>query len=287
MLAHPGHQGGLLRRLDADREVHLRRPARAHGKRVQALGRRQEPRGRAARRGSRLRRRCDDRRRLRLGGRALHGGIGGGRRRRRGRCHRDRLAARARGIAVGSGRPRRSRTWGRSSPARHASASSVSSMAAWPRARRSSSTAAPTCAGHDGGFFVGPTLFDRATPADDDLPRGDLRTGARDRARRFAGRRRSHWSTPIPMPTARRCSRARATRPAASRRRSRSDGRHQRADPGADGVLLVRRLAQLAVRRPARARHGRRAFLHARQGGHRRWPDDGSAAPGFHMPTLG
>ena len=37
ILAHPGHQRGVVRRLDADREVHLR-DRRAHGKRVQALG---------------------------------------------------------------------------------------------------------------------------------------------------------------------------------------------------------------------------------------------------------
>ena len=35
-------------------------------------------------------------------------------------------------------------------------------------------------------------------------------------------------------------------------------GRHQRADPRAGGVLLVRRLEELALRRPARARHRER-----------------------------
>ena len=77
-----GHQGGVLRRIDADRALHLRdrnppRQARAGARR------RQESRRRDARCRSRVRRRRADRRRLRLRGRALHGGIGRGRGRRR------------------------------------------------------------------------------------------------------------------------------------------------------------------------------------------------------------
>ena len=45
-------------------------------------------------------------------------------------------------------------------------------------------------------------------------------------------------------------------------------GRRQRADPGADGVLLLRRLEGLAVRRHPRARRRGRALLHPRQGRH-------------------
>ena len=45
-------------------------------------------------------------------------------------------------------------------------------------------------------------------------------------------------------------------------------GRDQRADPGADGVLQLRRLEELAVRRHPRPRHRRRALLHPRQGHH-------------------
>ena len=45
-------------------------------------------------------------------------------------------------------------------------------------------------------------------------------------------------------------------------------GRHQRADPGADGVPLFRRLEALAVRRLHVVRRGRRALLHALQVGH-------------------
>src|SRR5439155_506659 len=50
-------------------------------------------------------------------------------------------------------------------------------------------------------------------------------------------------------------------------------GRHQRADPGAGGVLLVRRLEELALRRPARARHRGGQVLYQDQGG-----DDALAA---------
>ena len=76
------HRGGELRRLDADRAVHLRdrhaeRQARA------GPGRREEPHGRAARRRHGARRRLRGQRGLRLGRRALHGDLGardGGRR---------------------------------------------------------------------------------------------------------------------------------------------------------------------------------------------------------------
>ena len=71
---HPGHR---LRRLDADRRVHLR--ARLRGGQARAvLRRRQEPHDRHARRRHGPGRRRADRRRLRLGRRALHGGLGGG-----------------------------------------------------------------------------------------------------------------------------------------------------------------------------------------------------------------
>jgi len=44
--------------------------------------------------------------------------------------------------------------------------------------------------------------------------------------------------------------------------------RHQRADPGAGGLLLLRRLEELALRRPAHARPGGRQVLHAHEGRH-------------------
>jgi hypothetical protein len=45
-------------------------------------------------------------------------------------------------------------------------------------------------------------------------------------------------------------------------------GRHQRAHPGADGLLQLRRLEELAVRRQPRPRRRGRALLHPRQGHH-------------------
>ena len=71
------HRGHRLRRLDADRRIHLR--ARLRGGQARAvLRRRQEPHDRHARRRHGPGGRCAGRRRLRLGRRALHGGFGGG-----------------------------------------------------------------------------------------------------------------------------------------------------------------------------------------------------------------
>ena len=84
ILAHPEHPRRLVRRLDADRELHLRDGRRARQARAGA-GRRQEPRGGAAGCRHRVRRRCDHRRRLRFRRRTLHGDLGGRRRRRCGR----------------------------------------------------------------------------------------------------------------------------------------------------------------------------------------------------------
>ena len=56
-----------------------------------------------------------------------------------------------------------------------------------------------------------------------------------------------------------------------ARLRPRHRGRHgrgQRADPGADGVPLVRRLEGLALRRPPHARAGGRALLHPAEDDH-------------------
>src|SRR5439155_9417979 len=55
--------------------------------------------------------------------------------------------------------------------------------------------------------------------------------------------------------------------PVAVRRQGR-DGRGQRADPGARRVLLVRRLEELALRRPAHLRARGHPVLHARQSRH-------------------
>ena len=90
-----GRAGGELRRLDADRALHLHDRHRARQARAGA-GRRQEPRGGDARRGPRDGGGRAGRRRLRLGGRALHGHFGGGVRRRRDRRRRASAACRGR-----------------------------------------------------------------------------------------------------------------------------------------------------------------------------------------------
>ena len=84
VLEHPEIAAVSLRRLDADRALRLRdgheeRQARAGARRGE------EPHDRAARRRHRHGRRRGRQRRLRLGGRALHGGLDAGRGRPRGR----------------------------------------------------------------------------------------------------------------------------------------------------------------------------------------------------------
>ena len=77
ILDHPDIVGHRLRRLDADRGIHLRARLR-RGQARAVLRRRQEPHDRHARRRHGPGGRCADRRRLRLGRRALHGRVGGG-----------------------------------------------------------------------------------------------------------------------------------------------------------------------------------------------------------------
>ena len=71
------HPGGRLRRLVGDRRIHLCDRLRARQTRA-VLRRRQEPHDRDAGRRHGPGGRCADRRRLRLGRRALHGGVGRG-----------------------------------------------------------------------------------------------------------------------------------------------------------------------------------------------------------------
>src|SRR4029077_14710237 len=60
----------------------------------------------------------------------------------------------------------------------------------------------------------------------------------------------------------------RRRRPAVPVRGERRHGRRQRPDPGAGRLLLVRRLEELALRRPARLRARGDPVLHAGQGRH-------------------
>ena len=115
----PRRPGDQLRRLDADRALHLR-DRDARGQTLPGAGRRQEPHGRDARRRSRPGRGRADGRRLRLGGRTLHGDLG--------RCagrRGDGECARRKAHAEGAGAEDRARHGprGRDGSAGHAPAS--------------------------------------------------------------------------------------------------------------------------------------------------------------------
>jgi len=121
-------------------------------------------------------------------------------------------------------------------------------------------------AGHEKGFFVGPTLFAQCHHRHDNLQGRDFRPGA-DRAARCNFRRGDQHDQQQSLRQRHRdlhrFGRGGAALPERDRGRH---GWHQCAYSGTDGVLLLRWLEVLAVRRPAHARHGRRIFLHPHQG---------------------
>ena len=117
--------------------------------------------------------------------------------------------------------------------------------------------------GHEGGFFTGGTLFDHVTP------------GMRLYKEEIFGPvlacvRVPDFGAALDLVnaheygngvvTASRARRQRRTRIRASR--PGRHGRHQCADPGPDGLARLRRLEEEPVRRHARLRRRRRAFLH-------------------------
>ncbi len=218
----PGGQGDLVRGLDADREVHLR-DGRAQRQARAGAGRREEPRGRAARRGPRLRDRGDHRRGLRLRGRALHGDLGG-RRRRRGR---RRAGREARGARAPRPRRARRRPERRDGPGHHRARRATGSSAyidggVAEGARLVVDGRKPGVPGHDERLLRRPDAVRRRHAGDGDLPRRDLRPGAVRRAQRVADRRdRAHQRQSV-RATAPRSSRAPDTRRGGSSRTSRS-----------------------------------------------------------------
>ena len=121
--------------------------------------------------------------------------------------------------------------------------------------------------GHERGFFLGPCLFDDVKPQmsiyTDEIfgpVLSVVRAGSYDEAlcsreRQPLRQRRRHLHE------------RRGSRPAVPERGPGGHGRRQRPDPGADGLLLVRRLEELALRRLARPRARGDPLLHARQGG--------------------
>jgi malonate-semialdehyde dehydrogenase (acetylating)/methylmalonate-semialdehyde dehydrogenase len=122
--------------------------------------------------------------------------------------------------------------------------------------------------GHEQGFFIGPSLFDRVTP--------DMQAYKEEifgpvlqivRAPDFE----TALKLPLGPPVWQRRRHLHAQRPRRARvRRARQcrDGRHQRADPGARRLSHVRRLEALGVRRHQPARHGRREVLDQGQDDH-------------------
>ncbi len=246
-------------------------PRARHRERQAGAGprRREEPRDRAAGRRPRLRLRPPGRRRVRLGGRALHGDLGGGRRR------------------VGAATSWSPRSARRRAPSRSAPAATPDSemgpvvTAAAPdrivgligtgaeqgadarRRRPRAHRARPR-----ERLLRRPDGDRQGHPGDGRLPRGDLRPGAVGGARRHGGRGdRADQRQPVRQ-RHRDLHLLRRGGAAVPARGERRDDRHQRADPGADGLLLLRRLEGLAVRRQAHPRAGGRLVLHPGQGRH-------------------
>ena len=126
-----------------------------------------------------------------------------------------------------------------------------------PKARKSWSTAARS--GMKEGFFLGTTLFDHVKPEMEVYKNeifGPVLVVLRVKTLEEAIALVNSQSLRQRHGDLHRVGRRGAPLPERDPGRH---GRHQRADPGAGRVLLVRRLEELAVRRPARARHGRRS----------------------------
>ena len=263
----PGRGRDLLRRLDPDR--FLRAPARLRAGQAGPGARRgEEPRRGAARRRPGLRGRPDHLGRVRLGRRAVHGDL---RRRRRGHGRgRARRAAAGRG-GRHHGRPGRRRGQ-RHGADRHPAGPGPDRRLRQPRraGRRHPGGGRP----RPGGGRARGRLFHRPQPV---RPRGDghghlhrrdLRAGPGRAAGRLAGpgdradQRQPvrQWHGRVHLQRARR-----AHLPAV---RARGHDRRQRPDPRSDGLLFLRRLEGLPVRRHPRARRGRHPVLHPGQGHH-------------------
>ncbi|CAK7284437.1 hypothetical protein SGPA1_30310 [Streptomyces misionensis JCM 4497] len=275
----PGRAGRLLRRLHPDRPVHPRHRLRQRQART-GPGRRQEPHaGAAGRRPGRGGRR-GRLRRLRLRRRALHGRLGPG----RGRLHRRRAG----GEDPRARREDQDRSGQRpvlrDGPADHRRPPRQGRLLRRERGRRGRRGGPRRHRLHRGGLrgrsldrhlAAGQGAHDRQG-----LPGRDLRPGAVRAARghlrggrgadeRLAVRQRHRDLHPG--------RRRRPPLPAGDRGRH---GRRQRADPGAGGLPLLRRLEGLALRRPPHLRQRRHALLHPRQGRHHPLARPGGRARG-------
>ena len=243
-----------------------------HGKRVQALGGAKNHAVVLPDADLEFADRGDHRRGLRLGRRALHGDLGGRRRRRRRRrARRAPRRARARRIATGPGDAPGVEMGPVITCAARDRIARLHRPAASPTARSWSST----------GAARDPRPRERLLRRPDAV-RPASRRRWRSTARRSSGR--CWWSCasaslddaialvnaqPL-RATAPRCSRARATPRACSSRSARSAWSGVNVPiPVPMAFFSFGGWTQLALRRPARARHGRRALLHPHQGDHR------------------
>ena len=120
----------------------------------------------------------------------------------------------------------------------------------------------------NGGFFLGVSLLDDVTP-EMDAYRDEIFGPVLSVVRVVELRRGAPAREREPVRQRRRALHARRWRRAAVPvRRERRHGRHQRPDPGSGRLLLVRRLEELALRRPAHLRPRGHRLLHAHEGGH-------------------
>ncbi len=140
--------------------------------------------------------------------------------------------------------------------------------------------------GYENGYFIGGTLFDHVKP-DMTIYReeifGPVLSVVRRELLRGRGQARSR-----PRIRQRRCD-FHARRRCGARLRGPDrgrHGRHQRPDPGAGGVSLIRWLEALAVWRPFHLRAGGRAFLHAAQDGHHALAGRYQVGRGLHVPDT-
>ncbi len=119
-----------------------------------------------------------------------------------------------------------------------------------------------------GGFWVGPTLIDQVDPT---CPSTPTRSSAPSSSVVRSPDARRGDRADQPQPLRQRCRHLHRLRlrgpPLPARSRSRDD-RHQRPDPGPHGLLLLRRLEGLPLRRPPHPRPRGRPLLHPRQGNH-------------------
>ncbi|KAF1858257.1 hypothetical protein Lal_00014758 [Lupinus albus] len=280
----PGHRGRQLRRLDADRGVHLR--PRQRGRQARAgPGRREEPHGRDAGRRHGHGRRRPGRRSVRLGGRALHGDLGGGGGRRRGRYARR---------AAGRTHPRpedRGRHGGRrrDGPGRHAGGQAAHRKTDRRRrgAGRDARRRRPRLpgAGARQRFLRGRYPVRPRAAVHVDLPGRDLRPRA---VRRAAAGRGQRAGTHQPQRVRQRRGRVHPRRRRGARIRaagSRGHGGRERAAARADGVQQLRRVEEKPVRRPPCVRAGGGAVLYAPQGGDAAVAEYGRQRGGVRIPA--